>query len=182
MHLPVVLWLLCLCGDWGRVDGLCKGTPILEVDQANIADRAFPKMMDYIFTQDTKFTWDPTPRCYSSWKPHHDVELGCHWEPDANAAEAAVFTQTGKAPIQPRQQRSGDRDDNTASLSKGYCSCEVSSWRLTLAWEGAKKRKRSPPACPGIPAFPWRTAPTHLCLKTTQLPPQCLRNKGGFVL
>lgn len=39
-------------------------------------------MMDYIFThKDIKFTWAPTPRCYSSWKPHHGVELGCHWEP-----------------------------------------------------------------------------------------------------
>lgn len=95
----------------------------------------------------------------------------------SNTDEAAVFTQTGKAPIQPRQQRSGDRDDNTASLSKGYCSCEVSAWRLTLAWEGAKQRKRPLPACPGIPAFPWRTAPTHLCLNTAQLPPQWLRKR-----
>lgn len=168
---------------WGLRKGgwALQGHTWLEVDQVNIADRAFPKMIDYICThKDTKFTWAPTSRCSSSWKPHHGVELACHWDPAANTAEAAMFTQTGKAPTQLTQQRSGDRDGNTASLSKSYCLREVSAWRLTLAWEGVKKRKRLLPACPGIPAFPWRTAPTHLCLNTAQLPPQWLRNRAAL--
>ena len=39
------------------VFGLCKGHTWVEVDRGNIADRAFPKMMDYIFThKEIKFT------------------------------------------------------------------------------------------------------------------------------
>jgi len=37
--------------------GLCKGHAGVEVDWGNIADRAFPKMMDFIFThKEIKFT------------------------------------------------------------------------------------------------------------------------------
>lgn len=65
----IVFWLLCLYGDceWIGVFGLCKGHAWVEVGWGNTADRAFSKMMDYIFTHNKmKFTLTSSHQCYSS--------------------------------------------------------------------------------------------------------------------
>lgn len=48
------------------VSGLCKEHAWVEVDQGNVAVRAFPKMMDYMLTHNgIGFTLTSFP-CYSS--------------------------------------------------------------------------------------------------------------------